>query len=269
MPSTGSGSLSAARHTPPESCPFARRPPGAGRSEIAASPWRPPRRRRRPRAARGRDGSLARPARGRRQAAASAPSARQPARASRAIPAIAPGDTAGGLADQRGMRRASASARRRGAAPRRDRCAPRGSPRPRARSGRGTRWRGRSAAAGRGPSMMPCGVRSKCLRTRRSSSLVVERAGAEGVDANRDRLGDADRVGHLHLAAPREPRRHQVLGDPAHRVGGAAIDLRGILAREGAAAVAPHAAVGVDDDLAAGQARRRPSARRRRSGRSG
>ena len=49
------------------------------------------------------------------------------------------------------------------------------------------------------------------------------------------------------------PGGHQVLGDPARGVGCGAVDLRGVLAREGAAAVAAHAAVGVDDDLAAGE----------------
>src|SRR5699024_3616094 len=46
-----------------------------------------------------------------------------------------------------------------------------------------------------------------------------------------------------------------VLGHPAHRVGGRAVDLRRVLAGEGAAAVAGHAAVGVDGDLPAGQCR--------------
>src|SRR6478735_4994728 len=40
----------------------------------------------------------------------------------------------------------------------------------------------------------------------------------------------------------------------SHGVGGRAVDLGRVLAGEGAAAVAGHAAVGVDDDLAAGQA---------------
>ncbi len=65
----------------------------------------------------------------------------------------------------------------------------------------------------------------------------------------------ADGVGDLQLAAPREARGHDVLGHPAAGVRGGAVDLRRILARERAAAVAGHAAVGVDDDLAAGQAR--------------
>ena len=78
--------------------------------------------------------------------------------------------------------------------------------------------------------------------------------GAEALGVDRDRLRDADRVGHLHLAAVRETRGDDVLGHVARGVGGRAVDLRRVLAREGAAAVRRGAAVGVDDDLAAGEA---------------
>ncbi len=64
-------------------------------------------------------------------------------------------------------------------------------------------------------------------------------------------MGDPDRVGDLDLAAIGEPRGDDVLGHVAGRVGSRAVDLRGILAGERAAAVAGGAAVGVDDDLAA------------------
>ena len=83
---------------------------------------------------------------------------------------------------------------------------------------------------------------------------VGELAGPERLDHHRDRVGDADRVGDLDLAALGEPGGDDVLGHVAGRVGRRAVDLRGVLAREGAAAVAGHAAVGVDDDLAAGEA---------------
>ena len=52
----------------------------------------------------------------------------------------------------------------------------------------------------------------------------------------------------------REPGGDDVLRDVARVVAGRAIDLRRVLAAEGAAAVTAHAAVGVDDDLAAGEA---------------
>src|SRR5207248_3431447 len=48
-----------------------------------------------------------------------------------------------------------------------------------------------------------------------------------------------------------EAGRHDVLGHVARGIGARAVDLGGVLAREGAATVAGHAAVGVDDDLAA------------------
>ena len=64
----------------------------------------------------------------------------------------------------------------------------------------------------------------------------------------------ADRVRDLDLAALGQAGGHDVLGDPAHGVGAGAVDLRRVLAGERAAAVAGHAAVGVDDDLAPGQA---------------
>ena len=83
---------------------------------------------------------------------------------------------------------------------------------------------------------------------------VGDLAGAEGVDVDADRLGNADGVGELNLASLGQAGGDDVLGDVAGHVGGRAVDLRGVLAAESAAAVAAHAAVGVDDDLAAGHA---------------
>ncbi len=74
------------------------------------------------------------------------------------------------------------------------------------------------------------------------------------LDQDRERVRDADRVGDLHLAAVGEAGRDDVLRDVARRVGGRAVDLRRVLAGERAAAVRGRAAVGVDDDLAPGQA---------------
>ncbi|OMP13799.1 hypothetical protein COLO4_00928, partial [Corchorus olitorius] len=84
--------------------------------------------------------------------------------------------------------------------------------------------------------------------------LVRNHAGAFGVDRDVDRPGDADRVRHLHLALARQAGRHHVLGDVAGGVGGRTVDLGRVLAGERAAAVRRGAAVGVDNDLAAGQA---------------
>ena len=86
--------------------------------------------------------------------------------------------------------------------------------------------------------------------------------GPEGLDQHRDRLGDADRVGDLDLALRRQAGGDDVLRRPARAVGGAAIDLGRVLAAEGAAAMARVAAVGVDDDLATGEAGVRHAGRR-------
>ena len=103
--------------------------------------------------------------------------------------------------------------------------------------------------------MMPDGVSGKRLADQLGDLRVGDLAGALGVDVDADRLGDADGVGELDLAALGQARGDDVLGDVAGHVGGRAVDLRGVLAAERAAAVAAPAAVGVDDDLAAGHAR--------------
>ena len=83
--------------------------------------------------------------------------------------------------------------------------------------------------------------------------LVGQDACAIGVDHDGDGLRDADGVGQLDLAAVGKSCGDHVLGRVAGHVAGGAVHLGGILAREGAAAVAGISAVGVDDDLAAGE----------------
>ena len=78
--------------------------------------------------------------------------------------------------------------------------------------------------------------------------------GVEGLDVQAHGLRLADGVGDLDLAPAGQARRHDVLRHPAHRVRGRAVDLRGVLARERATTVPGHPAVGVDDDLATGEA---------------
>src|SRR5690606_30609577 len=63
----------------------------------------------------------------------------------------------------------------------------------------------------------------------------------------------ADRVGDLDFDSVGEPGGDDVLRDPAGGVRGGAVHLGRVLAGERATAVAGVAAVGVDDDLAAGQ----------------
>ena len=101
--------------------------------------------------------------------------------------------------------------------------------------------------------MIAPGRRSKCFSISSTIFDCGDALGAVGLDHQRLRVRDADRVGDLDLAAVREPGRDDVLGDVARGVGGRAVDLRGVLAGERAAAVAGRAAVGVDDDLAAGE----------------
>ncbi len=101
---------------------------------------------------------------------------------------------------------------------------------------------------------MPRGERSIELAQRRHQLLLIDLAGAVGIDIDRERLGDADRIGELDGAAVRETRGDHVLRQIARGISGRAIDLGRILAGEGAAAMRGRAAVGVDDDLAAGEA---------------
>src|SRR4030095_12831108 len=58
----------------------------------------------------------------------------------------------------------------------------------------------------------------------------------------------------LHWSPRGQAGRDDVLGDVARHVAGGAVDLRRILAREGAAAVRARAAVRIDDDLPSGEA---------------
>ncbi len=84
--------------------------------------------------------------------------------------------------------------------------------------------------------------------------VVADLAGAEGVQGDRGWLRHADGVGHLDLALLRQAGGNDVLGHVTAGVGRGAVHFGRVLAGEGAAAVAGHAAVGVDDNLAAGQA---------------
>ena len=79
-------------------------------------------------------------------------------------------------------------------------------------------------------------------------------AGAEGLHVDGEGARHTDGVGDLDLDAAGEAGGDHVLGSPARGVSGGAVHLCGILAGEGAAAVTAHAAVGIDDDLAPGDA---------------
>ena len=100
--------------------------------------------------------------------------------------------------------------------------------------------------------MMLAGLKLKTFATARGDDIVRHLARAHRVDPDAHGFGVADGVGDLQFADLRQPGGDDVLRHPAAHVGGRAIDLRRILAGEGAAAVAAPAAIGVDDDLAAG-----------------
>ena len=102
--------------------------------------------------------------------------------------------------------------------------------------------------------MIAAGRKSNTSGQDVAQPLGVDLLGAEQVEGQRDGVRGADGVRDLELAPVGEPGGDDVLRDVARHVGGGPVDLRGVLAAEGAAAVRRVAAVGVHDDLAAGEA---------------
>ena len=84
--------------------------------------------------------------------------------------------------------------------------------------------------------------------------FVGDLAGAPGLDHDRGRARHADGVGNLDQAARGQAGGDDVLGDVAGGVGGGAVHLGRVLAGKRAAAVRGGTTVGIDDDLAAGEA---------------
>ena len=89
----------------------------------------------------------------------------------------------------------------------------------------------------------------------RFERILRHRPGAERVDHDRYGIGDADGVRDLGFAPLRQPGRNDVFGDPPHRVRGGPINFGGVLAAECSATVPRHAAIAIDDDLAAREPR--------------
>jgi len=83
--------------------------------------------------------------------------------------------------------------------------------------------------------------------------IRIHFAGTVGLDEDGQGLGDTDGVGELDEAAARQLGCDEGLGDPAGKVGGGAVDLGVVLAGESTTTVSAPAAVGVDNDLAAGE----------------
>src|SRR5207253_607118 len=77
--------------------------------------------------------------------------------------------------------------------------------------------------------------------------------GVEGVDQERNRFGDPDRVGHLDFTLRRESGGNDILRDMARHIASRTVDLARVFTRKRAAAVTAVAAVAVDDNLAPGE----------------
>jgi hypothetical protein len=78
-------------------------------------------------------------------------------------------------------------------------------------------------------------------------------AGAVGVDEDGEGLGDTDGVRELDEGTAGETGGDEGLGDPSGGVSGGTVDLGPVLAGEGTTTVGTPTAVGVDNDLSAGQ----------------
>src|SRR5713101_4325404 len=84
--------------------------------------------------------------------------------------------------------------------------------------------------------------------------FLVHLAGAESINADAYRFGVTDGIGELNFTSVRQAGCDDILRHPASHVSGAAIDLRRIFSGKRAATVPSHPAVGITDDLAAGDA---------------
>ena len=82
---------------------------------------------------------------------------------------------------------------------------------------------------------------------------IVDGAGAMRVGIDGYRLGNTDGIGDLYGAALGQAGGDDILGEITRGIGRRTVDLRRVLAGEGATAMRRGTAIGVDDDLAAGQ----------------
>ncbi len=98
------------------------------------------------------------------------------------------------------------------------------------------------------------GCQRKVLSNQFAKLRVVDLARSFGIDMHTDRLGDTDCVSELNFAAVSQPGGDDVLGHVAGHVGSRSVDLGRVLAAEGTTAVTTPTTVGVDNDLASGQA---------------
>ena len=100
----------------------------------------------------------------------------------------------------------------------------------------------------------PCGAQVEVLFNELFNACLVDFGCAEAFDANADGIGDADGIGKLNFAFVCQACRHNIFRNVARRISSRAVNLRGVFAAEGSAAVPRPAAVGVDDYFSARQA---------------
>ena len=93
-----------------------------------------------------------------------------------------------------------------------------------------------------------------CLLHRIGQFFFIHLAGAIGLHIHRKGLGDANRVSHLNRAALRQFGRNHILGKITRGIGRRTINLGRVFAGESTATMGGRATIGVDDDLAAGEA---------------
>ena len=86
-----------------------------------------------------------------------------------------------------------------------------------------------------------------------SQFLIGNSACAKAVNPHRHGLGNTDGIGQLYLNFGSKTGSYQILCHIASHVSAAAVDLSGILAGESTATVGEIAAVGIHNDLSAGQ----------------
>ena len=102
--------------------------------------------------------------------------------------------------------------------------------------------------------MIAPGSQVKRLVDGLDDAIFIHMGGTKGIDHNGERLRNANGVGELDLTAIGKTSSNHILGNPACGIGSRTVNFGAILAREGTAAMTAHAAIGIDDDLAAGKA---------------
>ena len=112
---------------------------------------------------------------------------------------------------------------------------------------------------------MPRGERRMASKRVSSSFCFRDLPRPMRIDIDRQGLGDADRIGKLDRAAIGKPGGNDVFRQIARGISGRAIDFCRVLARERTAAMRRRPAIGIDNDLPAGQAANRRRGRQSRT----